>query len=77
VVSVVIGGRSADGRGCGAAGTGYRRGHGGRLKRTAVERPRLEGTAGGAIAVGQSGGRSLEHNRQQRCSFRNSGNTKS
>lgn len=64
-MSVVIGGRSSDGRGCSAAGTCQRGGHGGRLKGTAVERPRLEGTARGSVALGQSGGGGLERNTQK------------
>lgn len=58
-MSVVIGRRSANGRGRGAAGTGLRRGHGGRLKRAAVERTRQEGTARGPVALGQRGGGGL------------------
>lgn len=59
VMSVVIGRRSADGRGRGAAGAGLRRGHGGRLKRAAVERTRQEGAARGPVALGQRGGGGL------------------
>lgn len=62
-MSVVIGGRPANGRGRGTAGTRYWRGHGGRLKGAAVERPRLEGTTRGALALSQGGRGSLEHNR--------------
>lgn len=58
---VVIGRRSANGRGRGAAGARPRRRHGGRLEGAAVERPWLEGTAGGPVALGQGGGRSLEN----------------
>lgn len=60
-MSVVIGRRSANGRGRGAAGTGLRRGHGGRLKRAAVERTRQEGTTRGPVALGQRGGGGLEN----------------
>lgn len=64
MVSIVIGRWSANGRGCGAAGTGLRGGHGGRLKRAAVEGSRLEGAARGAVALGQRGGGGLENSRQ-------------
>lgn len=60
MVSVVIGGRSANGRRRGAAGTGQRGGRGGRLQGAAVEGARLEGTAGGPVALSQRGGRRLE-----------------
>lgn len=61
VVSVVIGGWSANGRGCGAAGTRHWRGHGGGLKGAAVERSRLEGTTRGALALRECGRGSLQH----------------
>ena len=64
-MSVVIGGWSADGGGRGAAGTRQRRGHGGRLEGAAVERPRLEGTARGSVALGQRGGGSLGNIRRE------------
>lgn len=59
VMSVVIGGWSADGRGCSAAGTRQRRRHSGRLEGAAVEGSGLEGTARGSFTLGQRGGRSL------------------
>lgn len=64
-MSIVIGGWSANGRSRGAAGTRLRRGHGGGLKRAAVERPRLEGTTRGSVALGQRGGRRLENSRKK------------
>lgn len=64
VVSVVIGGRSANGRRRGAAGARRRRGRGGGLQGAAVQRTRMEWTTGRAVALGQSGGGSLQHNRQ-------------
>lgn len=60
VVSVVIGGRSADGGGCGAAGAGHGGGQGGRLQRAAVQRTWLERAAGGALALTGTGGRDLK-----------------
>lgn len=59
-MSVVVRRRSADGRGRGAAGTGLRGRHGGRLKRAAVERSRLEGAVRGAVTLGQRGGGGLK-----------------
>lgn len=64
-MSIVIGGWSANGGGCGAAGTRLRGGHGGRLKGAAMERPRLEGTTRGSVALGQRGGGRLEDSRKK------------
>lgn len=55
-MSVVVGGRPADGGGGGAAGAGLRRRHGGRLQGAAVEGTRLERAAGGTVALGRGGG---------------------
>lgn len=65
-MSIVIGGWSANGGGRGAAGTRLRGGHGGRLEGAAVERPRLEGTARGPVALGQRGGGRLENSRKKK-----------
>ena len=62
-MSVVIGGWSTNGRGCGATGTGMRGGHGGRLKGAAVKGPWLEGTPRGPVTLGQRGRRRLQNTR--------------
>lgn len=61
MVSVVVGGQLADGRGCGAAGARPGRRRRGGLKGAAVDRHGLKGTAGGAVALRQRRRRCLEH----------------
>lgn len=60
MMSVVVGWRSANRRGRGAARARLRGGHGGRCQRAAVKGSRLEGAAGGAVTLRQRGGRGLE-----------------
>lgn len=60
MMSVVVGRRSANRRGRGAARARLRRGHGGCGQGAAVEGSRLEGAAGGALTLRQRGGGGLE-----------------
>lgn len=60
MMSVVVGRRSANRRGGGAARARLRGGHGGCRQGAAVEGSRLEGAAGGAVTLRQRGGGGLE-----------------
>lgn len=60
MMSVVVGWRSANRRGRGAARARLRGGHGGCRQGAAVEGSCLEGAAGGAVTLRQGGGGGLE-----------------